>query len=167
MKRRLYFLAHDIADAKLVFNQLLLARVNVHHIHFLSKNEADLGDLPAATNFQRYDIRGSAAKGFILGAIIGIFGGIIGHGVFNVAIGGAMIATTIIGALLGGWFASMIGMMVPNQELKKFKKDIEDGQVLIIVDVPFNKVKHTEDLVLNSVPQVKFCGLDPTVPSFP
>jgi hypothetical protein len=167
VRRRLYFLVHTLDEAKSVFDQLLLARVGDRHIHVLAKEGADIGSLPPATVFQKNDIVHSIFVGLGIGGIIGIIVGIIGHGVLNAPLGGVMLATTLLGAVLGAWSASMIGMMVPNRRLKKFYPALEKGHLLMIVDIPLAKVHEIETLIKRTVPHANFAGVEPTVPSVP
>jgi len=167
MQRRLYFVVSKLSDAKSVFNQLLLARISDKQFHVLARDDVDIGDLPAATTLQRFDVIHSIITGLGIGAVIGIFVGIIGHGVLSAPIGGAMLATTLLGAVLGAWSSSMIGMMVPNRQLKEFYPAVERGQMLILVDVPLAKVRDIERLITQTVPDARFAGVEPTLPSVP
>ncbi len=167
MHRRLYFLVNDPTQASQIFEKLLLARVSDRYIHFLANEDTPLGDLPAATTFQKSDISHSLVVGLCIGAVIGVIAGFIGHGVLNVPIGGVMIATTAIGAVLGAWSSSMIGMMVPNRHLKAFYPAIEAGQILAIVDVPLNRVEEIKATIKRTIAHASFAGIEPTVPSVP
>ena len=55
MRRRLYFLLPNIARARQVVDELLLARIDDHHIHVIAKEGTPLGDLPQASMLQRSD----------------------------------------------------------------------------------------------------------------
>ena len=48
MRRRLYFLLPDLAAAKQVVDDLLLARIGIRHTHVLARRGSDLDDLPEA-----------------------------------------------------------------------------------------------------------------------
>lgn len=167
MRRRLYFLVHDLKQARAVFEKLLLARIHDNHIRFLAKEGFDIGDLPEATTFQKNDVIHSLFVGLGIGAIVGIIAGVIGHSALGVPIGGVMLAATLLGAILGAWSASMIGMMVPNRRLSDFYPAIEKGRILVIVDVPLNKVNLVKDTIQKSIPTVNFAGIEPTMPSVP
>ena len=167
MRRRLYFLADNLQGARSVFNELLLARIHDNHIHLLAKEGTDLGDLPEASIFQKSDVVHSMLIGLMIGGLIGVIVGIIGHGALNSDLGGVMLATTGLGAVLGAWSATMIGMMVPNRQLKGFEAILEEGKILVMVDVPLGKVNDVKELLLSKGLPIEFAGLDPTVPSFP
>src|SRR2546421_12669274 len=73
MKRRLYFLLPDVASATHTANDLLLARVEDRHMHFLARRGTDLGELHEASYLLKTDLMRGAAIGLVLGA----FGGMI------------------------------------------------------------------------------------------
>ena len=49
MNRRLYFILPDVPISLQIEHDLLLARINDDHMHFLGKRGTDLMDLPEAT----------------------------------------------------------------------------------------------------------------------
>lgn len=167
MRRRLYFLVSELSEAHKIFNGLLIKRVPINHIHVLAKDGVDTGDLPTATAFQKFDILHSMIIGMCIGAIIGIITGIIVHNLLDVPIGGGMIAALLIGAVLGGWSASMIGMMVPNRHLKQFHKSVDEGKLLLIAEVKKERVKEIESYVHKLDPKAHYEGVEPTIPGFP
>ena len=167
MRRRLYFILPSVDTAEALFDQLLLKRIPISHMHFIADEKVDLKDLPVASTLQQKDILHSMLIGVGIGAIIGIVGGFIAHGVMNIAIGGGMLAAVLIGAILGGWSASMIGLMVPNNRHKDFLADIEKGDILFLVDVPKERLHEIEEFVGKSFPQANYRGIEPTIPTFP
>lgn len=167
MRRRLYFLIPDLYEARKIFDGLLLKRVPVTKVFVLAKEGVDIGDLPAAGVLQKFDVIHSTLLGIGIGAVIGIIAGIIGHYLFDTPIGGVMVAAAFIGAILGGWSASMIGMMVPNVHLKQFQKNLEEGQLLFLVDVRKERVKEIEAFVNRIGPKTNYQGVEPTIPGFP
>ena len=75
MRRRLYFMLPDVAHAERALRELLLARIEVKHIHFLGKRGMPLGDLPEANFLQKTDVIHGAGTGMILGGFLGVIGG--------------------------------------------------------------------------------------------
>ena len=61
---------------------------------------------------------------------------------------GGLLLTALIGALLGAWAASMIGIMVPNTVLKRFDKALAAGEILMMVDIPKERVSEIEAYVV-------------------
>jgi hypothetical protein len=144
---RLYFLFSDVRTAEKAVDELLLQRVDIHHMHTIAKDGMDIGKLPEATVLQKCDIRHSLLLGIPVGAVLGIGTGLAFHAALNMEIGGLMVATTIFGAILGGWFASMVGLLTTNTAVKPFEEAIERGQILLLVDIPYSKLEQVEHVV--------------------
>jgi hypothetical protein len=167
MHRRLYFILPNVSEAKKIVNELLLNRICIHHIHFLANEDINLGDLPEANLFQKYDITHSIFLGLGLGAIIGVFIAMIATYNLDLQWGGNLVFITIVSAFLGAWCSSMIGIMVPNRHLKNFDREIEEGKILLMIDVPKEKRAEIKNLITGTHPQVYFAGIEPTIPGFP
>ncbi len=56
MNRRLYFILPDVEISRKVEDDLLLARITEHQMHFLGKRGTDMQDLPEASQIQKTDI---------------------------------------------------------------------------------------------------------------
>jgi len=67
MRRRLYFLLPSVQSAKVVHNELLLAKIDERHQHVIAREGIDLEDLPEAGIRQKSDI----VHGLQLGVVIG------------------------------------------------------------------------------------------------
>jgi hypothetical protein len=170
MRRRLYWMLPDTESATRCANELLLARIEDRHMHFLARRGTDLGALHEASMLQKSDVRHGALLGGVIG---GILGGLVAVGLSFVPVGGWRIETAGVllmigfGIAFGIWAASLVGISVPNSRLKHFADDIERGGVLLIVDVPFGRVDEIHALLDEKHPEAKWGGVDPTVPAFP
>ena len=71
------------------------------------------------------------------------------------------------GALAGAWISSMIGVNVPNSQLKNFHRAVEQGEILLLVDVPKKRAGDIKELVRQHHPEAGFEGVEPTIPAFP
>jgi hypothetical protein len=78
-----------------------------------------------------------------------------------------ILIATVVGALFGAWAATMIGISTPNTALKRFEAAIGEGRVLLMVDVPKDRVEEIQALVHRSHPEASDHGLEPTMPAFP
>jgi len=165
--RRLYYLFPDVEHTQQIVDELLLKRINIKHIHTIARDGIHLGSLPEASLFQKFDLRHSFFVGLVAGVFLGIGMGIAFHTYLQIPLGGLMIATTFIGAILGAWASTMIGMMTPNIELKPFQPDIKEGKILLMVDIEKSRVDEIEDLVKQLHPEAAFSGAEPTIPPFP
>lgn len=169
MRRRLYFLLPDLASARKTADDLLLARLEDRHMHFLARRGTDLGELHEASYLQKTDLLHGAGVGLALGAGAGLLlGGAI---VLFPPVGspeiGTVLVTTLIGALLGAWMSSMAAAAVPNSRLKQFQEEIARGKILLMVDVPFARVEAVRDLLRARHPEAVPGGQETRFPAFP
>lgn len=170
MRRRLYFLIPDVSSAKRTADDLLLARVEDRHMHFLARRGTDLGELHEAS----YAIKTDLARGAAIGLVLGALGGaLLGAMIVTTppvgtspGLAGAVLAT-LVGALLGIWLGSMAAVAVPNSRLRSFTPQIDGGRVLLMVDVPYGRVDQVRDIVLARHPEAMSAGLDSRYPAFP
>ncbi|ADE15215.1 conserved hypothetical protein [Nitrosococcus halophilus Nc 4] len=168
--RRLYFLVPDVKDAREIVNELLLARVEERHIHIIAKEGISLENLPEAGLMQKSDFIPALERGVAVGGATGALAGLVAVTFPPAGIvlgGGAVLAMSLAGAGFGAWFSSMIGSDVPNSRIKKFEKAIEEGELLMIVDVPKARVDEIDELVKKHHPEAEISGTEPTVPAFP
>jgi hypothetical protein len=170
MRRRLYFVLPDVQSARAMLDECLLARIECKHIHFLSKRDSLPDDLPAANVLQKTDIVHGAQLGIGIGGIVGAVAGALlvyfpPEGLTLKFI--TILAVAIGGALFGAWASSMVASSVPNSRLKAFEHDMEQGKVLMMVDVPMRRVQEICDLIARRHPEALSGGFEPTIPAFP
>lgn len=169
MRRRLYFLLPDVASAKRTADDLLLARVEDRHMHFLARRGTDLGELHEANYLQKTDLLHGAGIGLAVGGIGGL---VLGTVIVAFPPAGnpqlvTVLIAAVIGAVLGAWMASMAAAAVPNSRLKQFQAEIGQGKVLLMVDVPLEKVERIRQLVLERHPEAVSGGQETRFPAFP
>ena len=170
MRRRLYFMLPDVPSARATLNELLLARIEVGHMHLLARRDMLPDDLPAANVLQKTDLVHGARLGIFIGGVAGACAG----GVFVLFPPtdamlplGTILFTALFGAVFGAWAASLVGASVPNTQLRRFQPEIERGRVLMMVDVPMRRVDEITDLVARRHPEARPGGFEPTIPAFP
>lgn len=170
MRRRLYFILPDRASAESIERELLLARIDDHHIHFMARDDMDLGSLPRANLLQRSDIVHGMELGLMTGGVTGTVAG-LGLYLFprlSEAIGmGAVLILAVLGAAIGAWAAGMIGVSIPNSRLKSFKQALEGGHILLMVDVPHGRINEIRELILSHHPEAASGGQETQLPAFP
>ena len=170
MRKRLYFMLPDFESARSMLNEMLLARIEERHIHFLAKRGTLPDDLPEATVLQKTDMVHGAELGLVIGGAVGALAGI---GVVLMPPAGVslqlvtILLTALFGGFFGVWVSSMVGTQVPNSRLKIFQADIERGQVLMMVDVPLGKIADIRELARRRHPEAVSGGVEPTIPAFP
>lgn len=170
MLRRLYFVLPDVETAQQVERELLLAKIEDRHMHFLAKEGTDLGDLPEASLAQKSDYVHGMGVGLIAGACAGAVLGIVGAYVYlgNTPTAYAIVGLlALTGAAFGTWISGMIGASVPNTRLKTFNETIDAGHILLMVDIHPDRIEDVKTLVTTLHPEAEDHGLEPTVPAFP
>jgi hypothetical protein len=149
---------------------LLLAHIEWKHIHLLAREGIALEDLPEATFAQRSDLLPALERGMGAGAATGMLAGLVAVAFPAAGLtiaGGAIAAMTVAGAGFGAWVATMVGVAVPNTRLARFRDAINEGQLLMMVDLPHERVEEIEALVKSHDPDADIKGTDPSVPVFP
>jgi hypothetical protein len=168
--RRIYFLVPDVPTARRIVDELLLARIEERHLHVLAKRGTPLEDLPEASLLQKSDFVPAVQRGLALGGATGILAGLVAltlPGAPLVIAGGVLLATSLAGAGVGAWLGGMVGMNVGNTRIQQFAEAIEHGSLLVMADVPHDRVEEIEERVRAHLPGVEIGGTEPRIPAFP
>ena len=170
MRLRMYVTLPNVAAARELANDLLLARIEDRHMHFLARRGTDLGELHEASYLQKTD----AVHGGFVGLVIGgVMGAALGAVLVNFPLAGislemvVVLIAAIVGAGLGTWVAAMVGLQVPNSRLRAFERDLVEGHVLLILDVPASRYQEIREVIARKHPEAVDRGNEPTVPAFP
>jgi len=161
---RLYFLMPNIKVTHNLVNELLLSHVEERHIHVIAKDGTPMEELPEASLLQKSDFIPAIEKGLTLGAATGLIAGLVAMTFPPAGLvigGGALFAIGAAGAGIGGWLSSMVGVSVPNTELKKFEDAIKAGEFLVLVDVKRHRVDEIESQVKKHHPEAKIQVTEP------
>ena len=168
--RRIYFLVPDHATARRIVDELLLDRIPEKHLHVIARRGTPLEDLPEASLLQKSDFVPAVERGIALGGATGLLGGLVAIAIppaMTVIGGGILLAATLSGAGVGAWLGGMVGLNVGNTRIARFHDAIEAGELLVLADVPTERVEEIEARVRKHLPQAEIEGTEPTVPPFP
>lgn len=172
--RRMYFLTRSTDSARRITDELLLDRIDEHHIHVLSHSGDLPDDLPEATSDEESDFFPALFKGLGLGAVTGLVIGVLLALVSAFGITLEMLYTTpflalvaIIGGLMGAFGAAIVGVSVPNPLLERFNRALDEGRILVMTDVPRDRVDELRARVQKADPDAEYCGVEPLKPAFP
>lgn len=157
MRRKLYFMLPDIKTAHHMMDQMLLARIEERYIHFLAKPDMPLEGLPEANIIEKTDSLHGVGVGAVIGGVSGALGGLLvvafpslvalpttnGRPMQTLAI----IAIALAGAVFGAWWSGMIATAIPNSSLEPYKDRIAKGEVLMIVTVPYHRIREIRALI--------------------
>ena len=169
MKRRIYWLMPHLASARWTMQDLLEAGVDSACIHFAAAEGADLADLHEANIWQTSDVVRAAKNGLLIGCGLGAFVGLVAAALYPLVEDditwelSAILA--LLGGLMGAWSASMVGISIPSQRLQRFAGALDAGAILLMVDLPPERVRTIESLLAKTHPEAHFEGED-ALPAF-
>ena len=170
MRLRMYVTLPDVSSAKQLANDLLLARIEDRHMHFLARRGTDLGELHEASYLHKTDAVHGALTGLVIGGVVGVLVGLLlvyfPPGGASIQLVAVLIAA-LVGAFLGIWIAGMVGLQVPNTQLKGFEQELQEGKVLLMLDVPAGRYDEIRSIIARTHPEAADRGQEPTVPAFP
>jgi len=169
---RLYFLIPDHTIAKRVVDELLLARIPEKQIHVIAKDEHLLQqhDIPEADLVHRSDLLPAIERGAAVGGSIGLLGGLLAVSFPPAGLvlgGGAVLIGPLAGASFGAVVAPMIGVSEPNPKVAAFEDAIEEGKLLMMVDVEDEDVESISERIRQQYAEVSIERNETKVPPFP
>tara|TARA_R110002049_G_scaffold307897_3_gene510069 strand:+ start:291 stop:794 length:504 start_codon:yes stop_codon:yes gene_type:complete len=137
MKERLFFFVPDVETSRQIVDDLTKFGIGEEDLHIIANDEVALEPIAEPDLLHRSDVVDAAKRGAATGSAMGLVGTILA--VSNPAIGltlggGAIIAGTALGAALGTWFSTLVGVSVPNQDVENYRERIERGELMVIVD---------------------------------
>ncbi len=164
MRRRLYFVLPNVKSAHVMMNELLLKRVEANHIHFIARPDTPLEDLPEANVLEKTDVVYCGEIGLVLGAGLGFLAGVLavtfapwlGHVPLM-----AIPICIIIGAIASALWSGLLATTIPHSRLSMFQKQIEQGQILMMVSVHFHRAQEVRDLLIKTHPEAAYGGTWP------
>lgn len=159
----------DAGHARAVVRGLKDDGIEDQNIYVLAKSDAELEDLPEAGP-EANDVLPAFERGIGIGGLAGLFLGVAAL-VFRstglIVGGGGVLVAGLVGASLGGLLAGMAGASFPSSRLRAFEEEIEAGKILVMVDVPRNRVAHVNELIRSVHPEVEVRGVEPRAPRIP
>lgn len=150
MKQTLYFALPDVASAEQVVRDLLSARIDSPSIRCVARRGSALDDLPESNVLQKADFVPLAGVGFTFGAMAGGIGGglLILFPPPGVLLHlSTMPLAAVIGAAMGACISLAAGVFAPNSKIAAFERDVADGNILLMVEVPFARALEIAALV--------------------
>ena len=112
--RRIYFLLPDVEVARKVVDELLLARIDVNHIHVIAKEGTAMLDLPEASLAQKSDVVTALERGIGVGGATGLLAGVVAVSFPPAGLvlgGGALLGIALAGTGFGALMSTMIGVL--------------------------------------------------------
>lgn len=148
--KRLYYLTDDIDRAEHIARELENNDIQDRHIHILSRDEAGLltRHLHGASYLERLDILRRGLQGFIAGLISGLIALYVMAFAFDYVLApSGQVALVALTTLLGSWVGGLVGFAHENHRLERFHEQVENGQHLIMIDVPHQDVNRVRTIL--------------------
>jgi hypothetical protein len=163
--RRIYFLAPDMETTHAIVGELRSEGIEDNHIHILAKRDTPLEDMPEASVLQKTDFIPALERGVVLGGTTGLLAGLAGlaYSGFVIA-GGAILGIIMAGATIGSLMGGLAGMNSGNSKLKKFENAIENGELLVLLDIPMDRIGEITQKIIKHHPNAEFEGIEPILP---
>ena len=153
---RLFLLIPSVALTRTIVEELENQGIAHRHLHVVASISQPLSDLPEASIWQKTELAHGLEWGSGIGGTAGLLGGLltVAFPPGGILLGGGAL---LIGAAAGaGVGAAMMGLMKGhehNHQLDDFKKEIDDGKILLMVDVVKNKVDAISEAILSHHPE--------------
>ncbi len=164
--KRIYFLAPDISTTEAIVEELRNKGFEENQIHILAKRNTPLASLPEAGITIKTDFISALERGAALGGSAGLLAGVVALRFAGFAIaGGPLLGVLFAGATIGSLAAGLSGLSVGNSKLKQFEQAIEDGQLLILLDIPRDQIEQVSDSITKHHPKAEFDGIEPLLPN--
>lgn len=158
MTTRLYFLVADEPSAEKITQAVGAQNIKEENIYAVAKEDKyPLKEgIPEAGFLQQSDLVNSAKRGATIGGTVGMFAGLTAVALTPmglIAAGGAVLGASMAGATAGTWTSTMIGVSVPNSDLSEFQDAIDEGQIMMLVDVEDDLAEFIKKQVLSTYPE--------------
>lgn len=153
--RRLFVLLPNPEVCRTVVDDLKEFDVPFSHLHVVASAAQNLGDLPEADSWDTTEMKRGLEWGIGLGGAAGLLGGLLavafppGGLVLG---GGALLSGAAAGASFGGVVSMLMKSDQPNHQLDEFRDELDHGAVLLLVDVPKERVASVSELIADRHP---------------
>ena len=167
--KRLCFLSPDLEHTRQVVGDLKSNNISEQHIYVIAKHGIEIEDLPDAGP-EADDFLPAYERGIAIGGAAGLVAGLFALAFPPAGVvigGGAVLLISLFGAGVGGFLTGMAGAAFPSSRLTEFEEAIEQGQLLVMADVPKEEVEKYEKLIKSSDPEVEVMGIEPPAPVIP
>lgn len=165
MKRRLYLLFPDTVCARAAVDDLVWHGVGKRHIHGIARVGVALDGLPAATVRQQRDLLHHLERLWWNTNLVLFFGAGLGlllallnaEPLWALLMAALMVVTLVLGVL---------ETHLPNMGVAALRDALRHGEVLLLVDVPEQRVAEIETYIHGRHPEVALGGVSWTIERF-
>ena len=163
--RRIYFLVPNLTTTHKIVDEMRSEGIKDNNIHVLAKRDTPLEDLPEAGITIKTDFIAAVERGAALGGSSGLLVGLFALRFAGFAMAGAPILGVLFaGATIGSLAGGLSGLATGNSRLKQFEEAIENGEFLVLLDVPKEQIDRISQTIIKHYPKVEFDGIEPIIP---
>ncbi|BFM10456.1 hypothetical protein R50072_06090 [Simiduia litorea] len=149
--QRLYYLTSTLQAAEQITSDLLNHGVFKHQLHLVAKNDGALEQhhLPTASPLDTTDILPAGEGGLLIGLFVGACAcaGLYAYGLDAKTNWIAYVGLLVLCTGLFTWLGGFIGIGLQHYKLGFFKKELDAGNILVMVDTPSEKRLSVENLM--------------------
>lgn len=156
--KRLVFLAPTLEQAQMVVTDLREMGIEDEKMHVVAKDHKMLQDanMHEATELETSELENDMDWGMVSGGTVGMLAGlaVLGSAPFGLVLGGGTLLTmSLLGIGFGGWLGKMIGEGTPNAMIEKYEHALDDGEIVMMVDVPAERLPEFHQMIKSHCPK--------------
>ncbi|MCP4041425.1 MAG: DUF1269 domain-containing protein, partial [Gammaproteobacteria bacterium] len=128
------------------------------HLHVIADSKTVLEGLPEASMLQKSEFTHGVEMGIGVGGVAGLLGGVLAvtFPPAGIVLGGAaIIGGVVAGAGFGALVSGMVAHDIPNHELEAFEQGIAEGKILLLLDVPKERVDEFVEIITSHHPEAE------------
>ena len=135
MKSRCVFSTPDIAAAHAAMEAAVRAGIPDNDISLVAREDIEHEYIPDHLMTGRTDFYPAAMRGVACGGGTGVVLALVATAIppLGVTLAGAG-AMALAAAVVGGWTGALVGSEVPDVIHRRFKVEIQSGQILVVID---------------------------------
>lgn len=151
MKSRHVFSAPDFAIARAAIRAARQAGIRDEDISLIARSDIEIECIPDKRKNVSTDFVPAALRGALAGGVVGLVIGLIVMAIPSLHVtllGASLIA--FVSAMMGAWSSALIGSSIPDPVRRMFEKEIENGQILIVIDGEASILPRAEAAISNA-----------------
>lgn len=163
---RICFLVPDVAQTERLVALLRRQGIVEENMAVIANHALASSTLPDSGG-ESSDFLPAYARGVSIGGAMGLLAGLTAVAFPPIGMvlgGGAILASTLAAAGLGGLVSGIAGAGFTNSSLNEFKDAIAAGNLLVIADIPPDRVDAIETLTKLELPSIALMGVEPATP---
>lgn len=158
--KRIYFIAPSIDSTSSIVDELHEIGITDEDIHVVGKDHAQLQEahIHEAGLLETTDVTHSMHVGARYGAILGAIAGVIAAFVLPIGWLGKLLVVAglaAFGTAFGAWASSLVGISIPEPGVEKYQQAVEQGQLLMLVDVSDDQEKEIRNAIRLHHPEAR------------